>query len=247
MVSLGNLDPRRRQSSWGSRCGCRTVAVLHPPGLGAETSAAVARLKRTCKLVSDPPHPGSTPAQDDSPRRITPPGPTVNQLTTRDTSLPGTGRSAALVVGASISTTPRVEGSGRTVLACPTTSRNRSHQPSRHPSRAHSAALSSRADFVGSAACPWWSLGMPRRPPSPGSKGRADRPARQPEEGSSVPEATVSFAGNLTADPEVRYTESGLQGDDEIGRTSLYDAEGKMRHPSALDHPRALQVDRPGA
>jgi single-stranded DNA-binding protein len=32
-----------------------------------------------------------------------------------------------------------------------------------------------------------------------------------------VPEATVSFAGNLTADPEVRYTESGLQGDDEIG------------------------------
>jgi hypothetical protein len=78
----------------------------------------------------------------------------------------------------------------------------------------------------------------------PGFKGRADRPARQPEEGSSVPGATVSFAGNLTADPEVRYTESGLQGDDEIGRTSLYDAEGKMRHPSALDHPRALQVDR---
>jgi single-strand DNA-binding protein len=25
-----------------------------------------------------------------------------------------------------------------------------------------------------------------------------------------VPEATVSFAGNLTADPEVRYTESGI-------------------------------------
>jgi hypothetical protein len=62
-----------------------------------------------------------------------------------------------------------------------------------------------------------------------------------------VPGATVSLAGNLTADPEVRYTESGLQGDDEIGRTSLYDAEGKMRHPSALDHPRTLQVDRPGA
>jgi hypothetical protein len=34
------------------------------------------------------------------------------------------------------------------------------------------------------------------------------------------------------------------QDDDEIGPTSLYDAEGKMRHPSALDHPRDLQVDR---
>src|SRR6266516_8066586 len=31
------------------------------------------------------------------------------------------------------------------------------------------------------------------------------------------------------------------------GRTSLHDAEGKVRHASALDHPRALQVDRPGA
>ena len=37
------------------------------------------------------------------------------------------------------------------------------------------------------------------------------------------------------------------EGDDEIGRASLHDAEGKMRHPSALDHPRALQIDRPDA
>src|SRR5512132_1532979 len=42
-------------------------------------------------------------------------------------------------------------------------------------------------------------------------------------------------------------TELEPQGDHEIGRTSLYDAEGEMRHPSALDHPRALQVDRPDA
>jgi hypothetical protein len=42
-------------------------------------------------------------------------------------------------------------------------------------------------------------------------------------------------------------TEPEPQGDDEIGRTSLHDAEGKMRHPSAPDHPRDLQVDRPGA
>src|SRR5215211_4130244 len=65
------------------------------------------------------------------------------------------------------------------------------------------------ADFVGSTACPWWSLGMPRCPPSPGSKGRADRPARQ-QEGPSMTEASVSFAGNLTDDPEVRYTQAGI-------------------------------------
>jgi hypothetical protein len=50
---------------------------------------------------------------------------------------------------------------------------------------------------------------MPRCPPSPGSKGRADRPARQ-QEGRAMTEAAVSFAGNLTDDPEVRYTESGI-------------------------------------
>src|SRR5829696_3958965 len=66
------------------------------------------------------------------------------------------------------------------------------------------------ADFVGSTACPWRPCGMPRCPPSPGSKGRADRPARQSQEGSTMTEANVSFAGNLTDDPEVRYTEAGI-------------------------------------
>src|SRR5215216_2495415 len=65
------------------------------------------------------------------------------------------------------------------------------------------------ADFVGSTACPWWPPGMPRCPPSPGSKGRADRPARHQED-SSMTEASVSFAGNLTDDPEVRYTEGDI-------------------------------------
>src|SRR5215216_4170621 len=65
------------------------------------------------------------------------------------------------------------------------------------------------ADFVDSTTCPWCSLGMPRRPPSPGSKGRADRPARQ-QEGRIMTEAAVSFAGNLTDDPELRYTDSGI-------------------------------------
>jgi single-strand DNA-binding protein len=50
---------------------------------------------------------------------------------------------------------------------------------------------------------------MPRCPPSPGSKGRADRPARQ-QEGQTMTEAAISFAGNLTNDPELLHTEAGI-------------------------------------
>src|SRR5215218_6924588 len=82
------------------------------------------------------------------------------------------------------------------------------------------------ADFVGFIACPWWPCGMPRCPPSPGSKGRADRPARQ-QEGSPMPDAQASFAGNLTEDPEVRYTEAG------IARTMLWVAVSARRDGEA--------------
>jgi len=34
------------------------------------------------------------------------------------------------------------------------------------------------AGFVGSVACPWWPLGMPRHPPSPGSKGQGSPPGQ---------------------------------------------------------------------
>ena len=98
-------------------------------------------------------------------------------------------------------TTPRVEGSGRTVLACPAPSRKHStNQPG-------TRARSCRADFVGSVAWPWCSLGMPRCPPSPVP--RAARPARQ-QEGRTMTQAAVSFAGNLTDDPQVRYTDSRI-------------------------------------
>src|SRR5215216_6234733 len=65
------------------------------------------------------------------------------------------------------------------------------------------------AGFIGSIACPWRPVGMPRCPPSPGSKDRADRPARH-QEGCTMTEANVSFAGNLTDDPELRHTEAGI-------------------------------------
>jgi hypothetical protein len=113
------------------------------------------------------------------------------------------------VGGASFPTAPRVEGSGRTVLACPTPSRKRVDQPTRHLSRPRPASPC-MADFVGSVACPWWPVGIPRCSPSPGSKGRADRPARQPEGARAMTEAAVSFAGNLTDDPELRHTEGGI-------------------------------------
>src|SRR5918994_4992034 len=113
------------------------------------------------------------------------------------------------------------------------------------------------AVFVGFPARPWRSCGMPRRPPSPGSRGRADRPARQPKGagmrqfeqdwlelasrvarslhypappeppthpgsparadrpahrsgGRTMTEPSVSFAGTLTDDPELRHTEGGI-------------------------------------
>ena len=67
---------------------------------------------------------------------------------------------------------------------------------------------------AGSAACSWWPGGMPRCPPSPGSKGRANRPARQPE-GRTVTEASVSLARSLTDQDELspRHGETCAAGD----------------------------------
>jgi hypothetical protein len=66
------------------------------------------------------------------------------------------------------------------------------------------------ADFGGSVACPWGSLGgMPRCPPSPGSRaGQTARPGNR--KGQTMTEPSVSFAGNLTDQPEVRNTDSGI-------------------------------------
>jgi hypothetical protein len=56
---------------------------------------------------------------------------------------------------------------------------------------------------------PLGSLGMDGvyRPPVPRA-GQTARPGIQ--EGCTMTEASVSFAGNLTDDPEVRYTEGGI-------------------------------------
>ena len=51
---------------------------------------------------------------------------------------------------------------------------------------------------------------MPRCPPSPGSKGRADHPGQTVPGGQDHDQASVSFAGNLTDDPELRHTEAGI-------------------------------------
>jgi hypothetical protein len=85
-------------------------------------------------------------------------------------------------------TTPRVERSGRTVLACPTPSRKRVDQPTPHLA-GHGRRPSCVADFVGCVACPGALLACPGNPPSPGSKGRAGRPARHlqgPHQGGAV-------------------------------------------------------------
>src|SRR5512133_1259415 len=66
------------------------------------------------------------------------------------------------------------------------------------------------ADFVGSVACPWRPLGMPRCPPFPGVQGQGRPPGQATGRGRTMTEASVSFAGNLTDNPEVRYTEGGI-------------------------------------
>ena len=65
------------------------------------------------------------------------------------------------------------------------------------------------ADSVGSATCPWglWACRGVHHPPVPRA-GQTARPGIR--KGQTMTEASVSFAGNLTDDPEVRYTESGI-------------------------------------
>src|SRR5512132_1227485 len=93
---------------------------------------------------------------------------------------PRMGWHAALVVGAWFS--HRAQGGGIWPVGAgmPDPQGQALHQPTRHPSRPRPASTC-MADFVGSVACPWRPWGMPRCPPSPGSMGRADRPARQPK------------------------------------------------------------------
>jgi single-strand DNA-binding protein len=67
-----------------------------------------------------------------------------------------------------------------------------------------------RADFVGSAACPLVALRHATVSTGPRfhEDGQTARPGNM--KGSTMTEASVSFAGNLTDQPEVRYTEAGI-------------------------------------
>jgi Single-strand binding protein family len=51
---------------------------------------------------------------------------------------------------------------------------------------------------------------MPRHPPSPRVQGQGRPPGQATGRGRTMTEASVSFAGNLTDDPEVRYSEAGI-------------------------------------
>jgi hypothetical protein len=98
-----------------------------------------------------------------------------------DRPRPGTGRRAALAAGASFS--HHAQGGGiwpdGAGMPDPQPQARRPTNPAPEPSMLGSP--DPMADFVGSTACPWRPCGMPPCPPSPGSKGRADRPARQQE------------------------------------------------------------------
>ena len=83
------------------------------------------------------------------------------------------------------------------------------HQPTRHLSRARSAALIQgrlrwlcRLPLVASRHAAVSTV--------PRVQGQGRPPGQAIQEGKIMTEAAVSFAGNLTDDPELRHTESGI-------------------------------------
>jgi hypothetical protein len=105
-------------------------------------------------------------------------------------------------------TTPRVEGSGRTVLACPTPAAS---NPPTNPAPEPTTAGSLIQSWPTSLAPPLAPRGLSachgvHRPPVP-KAGQTARPGNR-KGAHTMTEAAVSFAGNLTDDPEVRYTDT---------------------------------------
>jgi flagellar basal body-associated protein FliL len=95
------------------------------------------------------------------------------------------------------------------VLACPTSSRKRpTNNPAPEPARP-AVLIDGRLRWLHRLTLvAWWHATMPTVPQV---QGRADRPARQQERTHTMTEAAMSFAGNLTDQPEVRYTETGIR------------------------------------
>src|SRR4029453_979103 len=106
-------------------------------------------------------------------------------------------------------TTPRVEGSGRTVLACPTPSRKRPPtNPAPEPTYGRRLIQSGRLRWLHRLPLvAWWHATVST---VPRFQGQGRPPGQATGRGSSMTEAAVSFAGNLTDDPEVRHTESAI-------------------------------------
>jgi hypothetical protein len=92
--------------------------------------------------------------------------------------LPGTGRERPSRREPRSPTAPRMEGSGRTVMACPTTSRKPLPQPSRHPE----PATAGNPDGVGPTSLTLQlapgGLRHARHPPLPPSKGQGRPPGQ---------------------------------------------------------------------
>src|SRR5215208_3734454 len=83
------------------------------------------------------------------------------------------------------------------------------YQPSRHPSRPMVGELDRWPTALAPSLAPGGLLACHgvHRPPGPRA-GQTARPGIQ--EGCTMTEASISFAGNLTDDPEVRYTQDGI-------------------------------------
>src|SRR5215212_670073 len=102
-----------------------------------------------------------------------------------------------------------MEGSGRTVPGMPSPQPQAPHQPTRHPSRPRPAVLI-HGRFRWLHRLP---LALSRHATVSTVarfQGQGRPPGQAIQEGRVMTEAAVSFAGNLTDDPELRHTESGI-------------------------------------
>src|SRR5215207_7485878 len=84
------------------------------------------------------------------------------------------------------------------------------HQPTRHPSRPQPATASRTGRVRWLHRLPLVALRHATVPTVPRFQGQGRPPGQATGRGRTMTEASVSFAGNLTDDPELRHTESGI-------------------------------------
>jgi hypothetical protein len=96
------------------------------------------------------------------------------------------------------------------VLACPTTSRKPLPPTNSAPEPSTLGSLIQPGRLRWLRGLPLVALWHATVSTVPRFHGQGEPPGQASQEGSTMPDAQVSFAGNLTDDPKVRYNEGGM-------------------------------------